>query len=118
DAHAKIQPTPPGAARTDRRLDRFGRRAAARLEQPHQAISQIDGLWRQTSTLIPDLADRRARQTEGRYVSMYSTLLVAAGTGKPSSRNPSTWNRFAERISCSTSATVAPVATQPGRSGT
>jgi len=40
-----------------------------------------------------------------------------SGAGSPSSRSPSKWKEIASRMFFSTSAGVAPVATQPGRSG-
>src|SRR5690606_25058090 len=52
------------------------------------------------------------------YASMYSAIALGAGTVSPSSCMPSTCNRMASPISASTSSTVAPVAMQPGRSGT
>src|SRR6266540_4351459 len=74
--------------------------------------------------------DDRRRQNESRHhvlpcanpcrhhASTYSAMLVDGGTGKPSSRRPSTWKRIAARISFSTAAMVSPVATHPRRSGT
>lgn len=49
--------------------------------------------------------------------STYSTMAAAAGSAQPSACKPSRWNAMAAFISASTSATVSPVATQPGRSG-
>ena len=46
------------------------------------------------------------------------TTLADLGTGNPSLRRPSRWKTIASRISHSTSGIDAPVATQPGRSGT
>ena len=51
-------------------------------------------------------------------INTYSTMLSAAGGERPSSRRPSRWNWIAKSSSFSVSSTVAPVATQPGRSGT
>ena len=52
-----------------------------------------------------------------RYASMYSAIEDGSGIDKPSSRMPSRCIRIASRIRSSTSICVAPVATQPGKSG-
>jgi hypothetical protein len=52
-----------------------------------------------------------------RYASMYSATDDGSGMDSPSSRIPSRCMRIASRIRSSTSAWVAPVATQPGKSG-
>ena len=50
--------------------------------------------------------------------STYSTWLDGSGIGSPSSRIPARWSSMALRILRSTASTVAPVATQPGKSST
>ncbi len=52
-----------------------------------------------------------------RYASMYSATDDGSGMDSPSSRIPSRCMRIASRMRSSTSARVAPVATQPGKSG-
>lgn len=44
-------------------------------------------------------------------------MLVGCGTGNPSAFRPSMWKRIASRISCSTSATVAPGRHASGKIG-
>ena len=46
------------------------------------------------------------------------TVVVGSGTSSPSARRPSMCNAMALRIRFTVSARVAPVAAQPGRSGT
>jgi len=59
----------------------------------------------------------RRAMYDDHYASMYSAIDDGSGIGNPSSRIPSRCIRIAPRIRSSTSACVAPVATQPGKSG-
>ena len=61
---------------------------------------------------------RRGKLRGYAATSTYSTRLSGRGISVPSSRIPSRWNSMASRICASASSTVAPVATQPGKSGT
>ena len=55
--------------------------------------------------------------SRGTQASIYSAIEEGSGISRPSSRIASKCMRIASRMRSSTSAFVAPVATQPGKSG-
>ena len=76
-------------------------------------------IWMSQKARSAASVDRSVRRSSHnyRYASMYSAMDEGSGISKPSSRIPSMCMRIASRIRSSTSALVAPVATQPGKSG-
>ncbi len=109
---------------------------AGGVEQIGKALTQLDAATQQNSALVEEnAATAKALEDQVKSIDQHIAYFKfggdaapaeaktprhahSHGTGRPSSSRPSMWKRTASRTSVSTIATVSPVATQPGRSGT